>query len=99
MYYNIAQKTIDLPISSGDPAEIDTSGVDIIWLAVAGECYITLADNSTLGATRIASDDTRQKIYGAGAFEIHLNKSQKLYIRSSGAAITDGVSYSLGVQK
>lgn len=93
------QATVDLPAYDATPAKIDVSGDLIVAVAVwfDEEIYWTYAESDASGLTRIASDDTRCKMYSDGYIQFPtVGNSGAIYVRRvSGAAITDGLTYTL----
>ena len=90
------QKTIDLPISTGTAAEIDLSGTLYaqVYIRVAGDFYWTIADTAAEAATRLGSLDTKcREETGHLQIPCVANVTEKLYLISTGAAISEGISY------
>jgi len=93
------QATVDLVSSVTAPVEIDlypTGGDRYVQLSiyVAGEFYYTVSTTASLALTRIGSDTTRRLLpAGFYGFPCVGNSTEKVYLRSSGAAVTDGISY------
>lgn len=90
-------KIVDLPASSGTPLKIDMTGemVASVTLYATSDFFWAVATTDTLGASKIASDDTRGKFpSGIYEFECSGNHSDNLYLVSTSAsAVTDGISY------
>jgi len=91
------QKTVDLPASSGTPAEIEIANTDYVAdvsVYVANDFYWTIADSAANGASRLGSDDTRC-LWPAGFFSFPVvGREDNLYIKNSvDSAVTDGISY------
>jgi len=93
------QVTADLPASTSAPLEIDCSPNNI--LSVAGFTYApwhwTMAENPSGAAVRIAANATRSKL-PTGSFNLDIKKtpSLKLYVRSQGVLLAEGITYWFG---
>ena len=92
------QKVVDLPAATSNPEEIDCSShlVTQIFLYVSTAFHYCVAEDQTAANTAIGSDTTRGYL-PAGVYSIPVaGTSNKFYLRaSSGALVTDGISYSL----
>jgi len=92
------QVTEDLPVSSGTALEIDGTGnmTMQIFVYVAANFYWTIAATAAAAVIRIAADTTRCR-WPAGFYQLPVSGDDmnKLYIISVGAAVTDGISYTL----
>jgi len=87
--------TVDLVVSTGVATEIDTSldMVSHLSLFSYAAFHMTWASDASEAATRIANDSTRLS-RPAGNLEIDVSgNTQKLYVRSQGAAVVAGLSY------
>ena len=90
--------TVNLPVSTDPPAEIDTSGELITHISLFSDhaFHFTWANNSAEGATRIAADATRAG-RPLGNLEMDISGiQQNLYVRSQDAASEKGLSYYFG---
>ena len=90
--------TVNLPVSTDPPAEIDTSGDLSIHVSIFSDAafHFTWADDAAEGLTRIASAATRGS-RPAGNLEIDISGiQQNLYIRSQAAVALEGLSYYFG---
>jgi len=88
--------TADLPSSASTPLKILTTGnlYAQICMYVSSPFFFTLADTDANGATRLGSDDTRCLMpAGLYTFPTAGEYTNSLYIKSSFAAVTDGVVY------
>ena len=88
---------VDLPISSGTAAKVILTGemTASVTVYVTSDFFWTVAKTDASAATRITSDSTRGK-FPAGIYEFECsgNHDDNLYLISTGAAVTDGISYS-----
>lgn len=92
-------KTVDLPISSaaaGSLLELDVTGdltVQLFFYA-SSEFYFAIAPDSATGHSRLGSDDSRMLLpAGFYTFPFGAEATNKVYMKSSGAAVTDGIRY------
>lgn len=87
------QVTTDLPSSAGPPLEIDCSGKSVVKLYVYTDFYWTMAADLATGTTRLGSNTTRSKL-PTGTLEITVHDTtNKVYIKSQGSALVEGVTY------
>ena len=94
-------RTVDLPISSaaaGSLVVITCTGTRTVqvFFYVSSEFYITMAEDAATAHTRLGSDDSRM-LLPAGFYSCPMgaNSTDNLYLKSSGAAVTDGIRYHL----
>lgn len=91
-------KTVSLPISSGDPYEIDTTGelTSQVFIRVEAASVVTWADDLATAKTQIAAGSyLNMSASGELTLEIAGTHTEKVYVQSQGAAVANGLTYAL----
>lgn len=83
-------ETLDIPISSGDAQEVDITECDHFFISVSVESHIGRGtDNTSVG-----SASSRIKLSAGDSFSSNCSadKTNKIWVRSTGAASSGGLS-------
>lgn len=86
--------TADLPKSSDNPIEITLTGKSYILGTVLMDFYWTIANDLATALTYLAANSTRGTVEsGPFKFTVEDTPPLKLYIRSQGIGVTNGLTY------